>query len=421
MSKRAFFFLLIYVITLVAGWASLTNVDNSGEAKGVYNSNAYESIIWSNNELGFSLIEEIKPNDQNNVFISPTSALIAILMAYNGAKGDTKDEIAEALGLNEISVDELNRDVASLLDSLERDSEGIELSIANSIWVNQEFTLQEEFVNKTKDFYKAEISQIDVLDDASVDKINNWVSESTKDKIEEIVEAPLDPDLVVLLINALYFKGKWKHKFDVDRTETAAFYTDEKEIKVPMMVLDEKLAYMENSSFQAVKLPYGKDEMSMTIFLPRENSSIDAFIKNLTVDNWRKWSAEFQAKSGIIELPKFQIEYEVTLNEPLIHLGMEKAFDGKEADFRHMFKEKEQLWIDEVKQKTYIDVDEEGTEAAAVTVISVVRESSIVEDTFYMEVNRPFFITITDDHTDAILFMGIITNPEKREDHLEAS
>ena len=412
MSKRAFFFLLIYVITLVAGCDSLTNVDNS---------NTYESIIWSNNELGFSLIEEIKPNDQNNVFISPTSALIAILMAYNGAKGDTKDEIAEALGLNEISVDELNRDVASLLDSLERDSKGIELAIANSIWVNQEFTLKEEFVNKTKDFYKAEISQIDVLDDDSVDKINNWVSESTKDKIEQIVEAPLDPDLVALLINVLYFKGKWKHKFDVDRTETAAFYTDEKEIEVPMMVLDEKLAYMENSLFQAVKLPYGKDEMSMTIFLPRENSSIDAFIKNLTVDNWRKWSAEFQVKSGIIELPKFQIEYEVTLNESLILLGMEKAFDGKEADFRHMFKEKEQLWIDEVKQKTYIDVDEEGTEAAAVTAISVVRESSIVEDTFYMEVNRPFFITITDDHTDAILFMGFITNPEKREDHLEAS
>ncbi|MEI3614056.1 serpin family protein [Pseudogracilibacillus sp. SO30301A] len=412
MSKRLFFYLSFYVITLVAGCGSLTNVDNSSEGKDVDNSNTYETLIWSNNELGFSLLDKVTPDDNNNIFISPTSALFAIGMVYNGAEGDTKDEIAKALGLNEISVDELNQDAASLLDSLDRDMEGVELSIANSIWLNQEFNLKEEFVNNTRDFYQAEISQIDVFDDASVDKINNWVSESTKDKIEEIVEAPLHPDLVTLLINALYFKGKWKHEFDVDRTEAVPFYTEEKEVEVPMMVLDEKLSYMENPSFQAVKLPYGKGEMSMNIFLPRENSSIDTIIKNFTVDNWNNCQTEFQAKNGIIKLPKFQVEFEVILNEPLKQLGMENAFDSKKADFRHIIKENEQLWVDEVKQKTYIDVNEEGTEAAAVTSIAVLRESSIVEDTFYMEVNRPFFIAITDDKTGAILFMGIITNPK---------
>lgn len=407
------------MITLVNGCDQIGDVDNSGDVKVAVdnsNDNEYdftinEQITWSNNKLGFSLLDKVDPDENNNILISPLSAFMAISLVYNGAEGNTKDEIAKVLGLNNMSVDDLNRANASLLELLDRDLEAVQLEIANSVWVNQDFNIKDAFVKNTTDFYQADITNIDVLDDGSVDKINNWVSKSTKNKIDEIIAAPLDRDLVALLINALYFNGKWTKKFDEQRTELAPFFAKDKKVEVPMMLLESELKYMENASFQAVKLPYGNSEISMNVFLPRENSSIDNFIENVTVDNWQDWNTTFKDKKGTIKLPRFQIEYEVNLNEPLKLLGIEDAFNSRKADFPHMIKENEQLWIDEVKQKTYMDVNEEGTEAAAVTSIAVVKESAIIEDTFYMEVNRPFFITITDDETDTILFMGIIENP----------
>ncbi|MCL6574388.1 MAG: serine protease, partial [Bacillus sp. (in: Bacteria)] len=165
-------------------------------------------------------------------------------------------------------------------------------------------------------------------------------------------------------------------------------------------------------NFQAVSLPYGDGEMSMNVFLPKETSSLDDFKKTLTNDNWKKWSSEFHEKEGTIMLPKFQLEYEVLLNEPLKKLGMMTAF-AKGANFTKMIKEPDPLWISKVKQKTFIDVSEKGTEAAAVTSIEVVTESVNLDGPFHMEVNRPFFISITDDETGMVLFIGSISNPQE--------
>src|SRR5690606_37500858 len=180
--------------------------DNSNDNK--YDFTINEQITWSNNKLGFSLLDKVDPDENNNILISPLSAFMAISLVYNGAEGNTKDEIAKVLGLNNMSVDDLNRANASLLELLDRDLEAVQLEIANSVWVNQDFNIKDAFVKNTTDFYQADITNIDVLDDGSVDKINNWVSKSTKNKIDEIIAAPLDRDLVALLINALYFNGK---------------------------------------------------------------------------------------------------------------------------------------------------------------------------------------------------------------------
>jgi len=233
------------------------------------------------------------------------------------------------------------------------------------------------------------------------------------DKIEEIVDSPLDANLVAVLINAIYFKGSWTQEFDKNETTNRPFQVPGGSIKdVPLMTTKAEFDYLENEAFQAIRLPYGDGEMSMKVFLPKENSSLEEFSATLTNENWTAWQNEFEAEEGTIYLPKFQLEFEASLNEALKSLGLNSAFDGN-ANFSKMINEDDQLSITNVKQKTYIDVSEEGTEAAAVTGIEMGITSAPINEPFVMEVNRPFFFTITDDETDTILFMGSIFNPEQ--------
>lgn len=222
---------------------------------------------------------------------------------------------------------------------------------------------------------------------------------------------------MTMLINAIYFKGSWTYEFAEKQTAYKTFHLADGTTKeVPLMRLQEDLAYMENEDFQAVTLPYGDDEeMSMRVFLPRENTNIEDFQKMLTFENWKEWNLEFHKQKGIILLPKFQLEYETSLNEDLKKLGMTTAFNKEEANFSKMIEEDVPLWISQVKQKTFIDVNEEGTEAAAATSVQIVTESATMDRPFHMEVNRPFVIAITDNETDTILFMGVISNPQNGE------
>ncbi|NYF23367.1 serpin B [Sporosarcina sp. JAI121] len=371
----------------------------------------YKKIITANNELGFELLHEVEEDANNNIFISPASLFMALSMVYNGADGKTKEEIAKTLHIEGMEADELNQANASWLTKLMKENDEIQLNIANSIWLNELFHFQDDFAKYNKDYFNAEIQEIDINDSDSVKQINDWVKKSTNQKIVEIVQAPLDSDLVTLLVNAIYFKGDWSHEFDKDLTKDQTFHLQDGSIKVaPLMSLNERLSYLENEHFQAVQLPYGDGEMSMKVFLPKENSGLEEFKKLLTNENWMTWNKEFNARQGTVLLPKFQLEYETLLNDALMKLGMGNAF-ADTADFSKMIKEGDPLKISKVKQKTFIDVNEEGTEAAAVTSIEVVTESASIDDSFFMEVNRPFFFTITDDETDTILFMGSISNP----------
>ena len=185
-----------------------------------------------------------------------------------------------------------------MLTELNKDNDQIQLSIANSIWLNEVFHFQDDFAKNNKDYFNAEIQEIDITDSDSVKRINDWVKKSTNQKIDEIVGAPLDANLVTLLVNAIYFKGTWTHEFDKDLTKKQAFHLQDGSIKnVPLMSLNEKKAYMDNEQFQAVQLPYGDGEMSMKVFLPKENSSLVEFRKLLTNENWVAWNKEFDAKT----------------------------------------------------------------------------------------------------------------------------
>lgn len=412
MKKKVF--LLLILLVLVTGCGKGDNHGSMEISNNVdFNEDDYKKIISSNNQLGMELLTELKADENGNSFISPTSLFMALSMVYNGADEVTKEEIANVLQSENIDVNELNKANASLISMLNRNSKGVQLNVGNSIWLNKEFHFQEDFAKSNKDYFNAEIKEIDIFDSKSTEMINDWVAESTNNKIKEIVKSPLDPNLVAILINAIYFKGDWKYEFDKKRTEKRTFYLEDGTTKeVQLMTLNEELAYMENENFQAVSLPYGEGEMSMKVFLPKENSSLEEFKKTLTEDNFKDWNLEMIKQDGTIILPKFQLEYEVALNEPLKKLGMIKAFDEEEANFSKMIEEDQQILISEVTQKTFIDVNEEGTEAAAVTSVQMVMESASAEP-FHMEVNRPFFITITDDETGTILFMGSIVNPQE--------
>ena len=414
--KRMLSLLMISLLVFVAGCSTGSNPKTTNSTPPISNDvkfgkGDYKKITTANNELGFELLSVAEEDDNNNVFISPASLFMALSMVYNGTDGKTKEEIAKTLHIEGMEADELNQANASWLTKLMKENDQIQLNIANSVWLNEVLHFQDDFAKNNSDYFNAQIQEIDIADSDSVKRINDWVKKSTDQKIDGIVKAPLDPDLVTLLINAIYFKGDWTHEFNKDLTNDQAFHLLDGSTKdVPLMSLNEKLAYMENEHFQAVELPYGEGEMSMKVFLPKEDSSLEEFKKLLTNENWVNWSKEFNARQGNVLLPKFRLEYETQLNDALKKLGMGSAFSDS-ADFSKMIKEDHPLKISKVKQKTFIEVNEVGTEAAAVTSVEVVTESASVDDSFFMEVNRPFFFTITDDETDTILFMGSISNP----------
>lgn len=418
LSNRMVSFLIMYVgmMLLFVGCGTGSEHESDGNHEPVipshvdYKKEDADQIVESQNELGFKLLPIIETDDDDNMFISPTSLFMALSMVYNGADGLTKEEIAKTLESEDIEIEALNRANAALLTNL-HDKSKTELSIGNSIWLNDDFSLDKTFQQNTSDYFHAEVKEIDVRNTGAAEEINNWVEEATNEKITDMVEPPLSQNLVAMLINAIYFKGDWVYEFDSKQTENHDFKTEKGDTKqVPLMTLEEELNYMENELFQAVELPYTDNEMSMHVFLPKDARHLSEFTDLLTTEKWKKWQDEFTKTEGTLMMPKFELEYEVLLNDPLIELGMGSAFDAEKADFPNLTEGEEDLFISEVKQKTYVKVNEEGTEAAAATSVAIVMSSANL-DTFHMTVDRPFFFTITENETGAILFMGSVSSP----------
>lgn len=401
------FFLISSSVIASCGKAQPSNNDIQ---KDLMDENEYESISDSNNQLGFKLLSILKEENKDNIFISPFSLFMNLSIVLNGADGETKDEIRKALQTN-FDIDKLNGQNKKLFDRFNLKNNGMQLNIANSIWLNNQFHLQEDFSNKMKSFYKADIENINITSPESTKRINNWAKEKTNGKIDNIVDYPLKEELVSLFINAIYFKGKWMKEFESDNTENRNFYLADLSTKeVPFMEQKNKWLYLENELFQAISLPYNDENISMKVILPKEQTNLDDLIQKLSIDNWKKWKEDFSLTEGTIVLPKFQLKYEVVLNEALQHLGMKSAFQ-KNANFNKLIKEKAELQVSKVKQVSYIDVNEEGTEAAAVTSTTVETTAIMEDEPFYMEVNRPFLFMIVDDTTGLILFIGLIEKP----------
>ncbi|MBD6617053.1 serpin family protein [Komarekiella sp. 'clone 1'] len=374
--------------------------------------NSDPKIVDASNKFGFKLFSEVQKNDstEKNIFISPTSIAIALAMTYNGASGSTQQAMAKTLELQGMSLQEINSSYAATKKLLENPDAKVQLTIANSLWANQDANFQPDFLQRTQDFYQAKVSNLNFKDAVAANAINNWVNENTRGKINKIVEK-IEPDQVLFLINAIYFKGNWSQEFDKKQTTQHPFYlTSGRQKQHPMMSQKGDYKYYENQQFQAVSLPYDKDgKVSFYIFLPKQSSNLKTFYQNLNFENWEKWMTQFNKQQGFIRLPRFKTDYDVTLNDALKALGMEEAFSSK-ANFSGMGKN---FAISQVKHKTFVEVNEEGTEAAAATSVAVEAVSLRQQpQLFQMIVDRPFFCVIRDNQTGNILFMGSIVEPQ---------
>ena len=370
---------------------------------------AEKQLVESDNKFGFKLFKEIiKEEGGTNVFISPLSVSMALGMTYNGASGSTQEAMQTTLELSGLTIQEVNESYKSLIELLTGLDPKVKFQIANSIWYRQEYSFEEEFINLCKTYFNALVRGLDFSDPNAADTINGWVKENTNGRIEEIVDKPIDSLIVMFLINAIYFKGTWTYEFDEELTKDDWFYLPDGSRKpCKMMEQRSEYNYFSNPDFQAIDLPYGDGDFSMTIFLPHPQKDIDSLIAEFTEENWDNWINSFSKDSGDIYIPKFTLEYGIKLNDVLKALGMEIAFDPYRADFTRMYKPGG-IWIDKVKHKTFVKVNEEGTEAAAVTSVEM---GFVSVSGFYMRVDRPFVFVIRENKSQTILFMGKIVEP----------
>ena len=372
---------------------------------------SFEKLINAHNQFSFKLFSQIaKDRTSENLFVSPSSVAIALSLLYNGAEGQTQAQISQLLGFDNMTLEEVNLASQTLQQSLQDSAQTVQMNVANSLWVKQDVSFRHQFLKNNRQYFSAEITNLDFNNPRSVGIINRWVSNKTQEKIEEIIDS-IDPKNILFLINAIYFKGEWKYKFDNNLTTLEDFFLPNGSIKKhKLMMRNGRFLYQETDIFQAVSLNYDGEDWRFDLYLPKDNKSLKDFLEELSQDNWHQWIRDFRSRKGLLRFPRFQSEYEMNLETSLQALGMRDAFSASQANFSKMTSYS--VVVDQIKQKTFIDVNEKGTEAAAVTSIDIRTTAAIPPDqTFQMIVNRPFFYAIRHKKTGTILFMGTIVNP----------
>lgn len=369
----------------------------------------------ANNGLGFNIFQELRSaNQECNIFISPPSIITALAMAYNGAETETLAALERTMLITGMNREEVNKALTDLMTILHNPDPRVEIATANSMWVRWDAELCEDYVERIERHFNANVTALDFSNRNAANTINDWVEKQTKGAIENIVEPPISPATILFLINAIYFNGEWADPFDPELTESIPFLLSDGSPKDhPVMFQNNNFKYLENNLFQAVKLPYGESRrICMYVFLPSKAAGLAGFYDELRSESWAKWTGSFSTMDGEVGLPRFKFEYEQSLNDILKTLGLDIAFNSSTADFSGISPTQPPLYISEVKHKTFIEVNEKGTEAAAVTKVETGEVMMAPpQETFSMIVDRPFFFAIVDDNTGIILFMGSVLEP----------
>jgi serine protease inhibitor len=362
-------------------------------------------IIEAGNQFGFALFQEARRlTPQDNLFLSPLSASMALGMTLNGAAGSTLDSMRVALRVGDAQLAELNPGYRSLLDLLRGLDESSEFQIANSIWADAHFAFLSAFLDAGRTHFDAEVQTLDLQAPASLTTINDWVKDQTQGKIAKILDQ-VSPDEVMFLINAIYFKGKWRLPFDPKQTRAGPFHAaDGSTQNVPTMHLEpQPHRYAAGPDREVVELLYGNGAFAMTIVLPGPGHTLDQLTEGLDVARWSEWTGSLQELKLGLALPKFRLEYKRELKDDLSALGMRIAFDADHADFSRMADPAEgRLFLTRATQKTFVDVNEEGTEAAAVTSIGV----GVTSAPQTVVIDRPFLFVIRERLSGTIFFLG---------------
>ena len=409
--KTIFTFISLFVF-LVLGACQQDDIKNENSVIKVDEKSA--QLIEANNDFGLDIFREIRSeSEKENIMISPLSISVALAMTYNGAEGETKKEMEEALRVAGLSTDEINASYNMLIKALQSVDDNVVLEIANAIFYADIFQVKPDFITVNKSNYDAKVESLNFGSPAAVETINNWVADKTHDKIMKIIDNLNDLDRMVLL-NAVYFNGIWSKKFDEEGTKMRNFTKkDGTNKEVPMMSKEDKLDYTANSLFEAIRLPYGTGQYNMVVMLPPDGKNSQDIIKELTSENWKKWSDTFQQEEhAVVTMPRFKFAFDSELKDVLKEMGMHKAFDPLLADFSKIA-DKGDPYISSVIHKSYIDVNENGTEAAAVTAVIIAITSAGPDEIpkIYFTVDKPFVFAITEKDTGAILFIGEVQNP----------
>ncbi len=372
-------------------------------------------LVEADNAFGLELFQQIRSvSKKENLMISPLSVSLALGMAYNGADGNTQTEMEEVLRLNGLTPEQINNSYKTLVAALQSLDEDVIFEIANAIFYKDGFSVKQSFLDINQDYYEAEVESLDFFSASALETINGWVANKTHDKITKIIDS-LSPYGRLVLLNAIYFYGTWTHEFDEDGTKMRPFNLPDGSTKeIAMMNKQDQLKYTSNNLFSAVKLPYGTGQYNMVVMLPADGETSESLINELTADKWTEWNEEFETEEKVVvTMPRFKFEFQQGLKDILKEMGMIDAFSTEDADFSKI--SDEYLYISSVIHKTYIDVNETGTEAATVTAIVFSTTSAGPEDKIYFTVNKPFVFAITEKDTGAILFIGEVQNPEYKE------
>jgi serine protease inhibitor len=366
-----------------------------------------KEFLDSTSDFSMEMFKKLATKE--NAVYSPVSLYLALGLVLNGAEGETKNEILNVLAKYGVTSDELNLYYKSLIEELTQNNKDTKLTISNSIWYDDIFDVNQDFLRTNKTYFDAYAYKKDFGASDTPEIINNWVKQVTKDKIDKMVEE-IDPNVVMMLFSSIYFDAKWEKPFSKERTSQGEFNVNDKlKVNADFMYKKDNMKAFENDKEQAVMLPYNDGRFAFMAILPNENTDVREYIKTLNKESIAQRMISLQTADVTLVLPKFEIEFGKSIKDELKALGIVEAFDDYKANLAGMGSASGNLYLSEVAQKTYIRVDEEGTQAASVVKVEVSDKSLGM----FISFNRPFVYTIIDTTTNLPIFMGILDNPSK--------
>jgi len=376
----------------------------------VLNKKAAE-IIQADQQFAFELFREVNGlSEEDNLMISPLSVSYALGMTFNGSAGDTREAFRQVLHFGVLTDQEVNESFKDLMGQLVNLDENVEFSIANSIWYRLGYQVLEAFINTNREYFDAAIEELDFSDPGAVDIINQWIEDKTNGKIRDMLDY-IPVDAVMYLVNAIYFNASWKYQFDPEDTYEGDFNLEGGSIhRTDFMQVEGGFSYTSQEDFRAVELPYGDSAFSMVILLPEMDVTVDELADAMNAEQWDSWFESSYTTNVLVNIPRFKYEFKSLLNDPLFNLGLGIAFT-ESADFSNI-KPESGIYISRVIHQTFIDVNEEGTEAAAATVVEMRDGAFPGGGPLHFVADRPFIYVIKENSTGAIIFMGKVGKPE---------
>lgn len=371
-----------------------------------------QKVAAANTDFGFRLLKQLAhETPEENVFYSPFSVTSALTLTLNGAGGTTHKDMAAALGLSGVTADQTDHAYGLLLPSLENPDPQVTLTVANALWAGRGTVFNPQFQARSERYFGARVQTLDMGSPTAAATISGWVSEKTHGKIDKLVTPRDIATSPAVLTNAVYFHGQWSHAFEKSDTQDGPFtLASGKPKTLPLMSREAKFAYTETPRFQAISLPYGQGRMSLYVLLPKSSVTAAEVVNGLTPASWNQTLGTMKPAQVALTLPRFRANFQATLNAPLIALGMGSAF-GSGADFTPMGLHGG--FISAVIHKAVLEVDEEGTVAAAATAVMMKTAAiRIPEKSIVMRVDHPFVCLLRDNATGTLLFAGVIQDPE---------